>query len=151
MLRRAATLIPMTVALLAVGAAAHATSRPSTVVHVDLMDPSTNPSVKEMVIKSDTKDVPAGRVVFQVSNDSKNLVHEMIVVSIAEPRAALPYDRKDGRVDEAKIKDLGEAPDLKPGEKKTLQLTLKPGNYLLICNQPDHYKSGMETSLVVTQ
>ena len=75
----------------------------------------------------------------------------MIVVSVAEPHAALPYDRKDDRVDEAKIKDLGEAPDLRPGEKKTLQLTLKPGNYLLICNQPDHYKTGMGTSLVVTE
>ena len=150
MSRRAATLIPMTVALLAVSAAAHAATRSPTVVHVDLMDPSTSPSVKQMMIKADTKEVPAGPVVFQVANNSKTLVHEMLVVPVAGPNATLPFDRAADRVDEAKINSLGETSDLQPGEKKTLQLTLKPGNYRLFCNQPDHYKSGMETSLVVT-
>jgi uncharacterized cupredoxin-like copper-binding protein len=90
-------------------------------------------------------------VIFAVSNDSKDLVHEMIVVSVAQPAQPLPYDRKDDRVVESEIKDLGEASDLKPGEKKTLRLSLKPGNYILMCNQPDHYKAGMKTNLVVTQ
>ena len=95
--------------------------------------------------------VKAGPVVFDVSNDSKTQVHEVIVVAVANPDAPLPYDKKDDRVNESKIADLGEASDLQPGEKKTLRLTLKPGNYELICNQPDHYKSGMKASLVVTQ
>ena len=151
MSRSLGTLIPVTVVLLGVSAVAHATGGSPAVVHVDLMDPSTNASIKDMMIKTDAKEVRAGRVIFQVSNDSKDLVHEMIVVSVANPLAPLPYDRADNRVDESKIDDLGEAPDLKPGEKKTLQLTLKPGNYILMCNQPDHYKSGMETRLVVTQ
>ena len=150
MTRRAAMSIPLTVALLAVMAAAHAATGSPTVVHVDLMDPSTSPSVKQMMIKADTKEVPAGPVVFQVSNDLKTLVHEMLVVPVAGPRAALPYDRAADRVDEAKIKSLGETSDLKPGEKKTLQLTLAAGNYRLFCNQPGHYKNGMRTSLVVT-
>ena len=54
-------------------------------------------------------------------------------------------------MNESKIADLAEASDLQPGEKKRLRLTLKPGNYELICNQPDHYKAGMKASLVVTQ
>jgi uncharacterized cupredoxin-like copper-binding protein len=41
--------------------------------------------------------------------------------------------------------------DLPPGTKKTLTLTLKPGNYILMCNQPDHYKTGMKANLSVTQ
>ena len=151
MSRSVRTLIPVAVALLGLSAPVHATGAPPAVVHVDLMDPSTDSSISEMVIKADVKDVKAGPVIFTVSNDSKDLVHEMIVVSVADPRTPLPYDRKDDRVDEAKIKDLGEAPDLKPGERKTLRLTLKPGHYILMCNQPDHYKSGMETNLVVTQ
>ena len=73
----------------------------------------------------------------------------MIVVSVDKPGQPLPYDKKDDRVNESKIKDC-EASDLKPGEKKILKLTLKPGTYELICNQPDHYMSGMKTSLVVT-
>jgi uncharacterized cupredoxin-like copper-binding protein len=151
MSRIAGPLILTTIALLGLGAAAHATNGSPAVVHVDLMDPSTNASIKEMTIKADATGVRAGRVIFQVSNNSKSLVHEMIVVSVANPLAPLPYDRAGDRLDEAKINDLGEAPDLKPGEKKTLQLTLKPGKYILICNQPDHFKSGMKTNLVVTQ
>lgn len=121
------------------------------VVHVDLMDPSSGPSIKSMRVKTDQQSVQAGPVRFVVSNDSKDLVHELIVVSVAEPNTPLPYDRKDGRVIESKINDLGEAPDLRPGEKKTLSLRLKPGNYILMCNQPDHYEAGMKANLTVTQ
>ncbi len=121
------------------------------VVHVDLMDPSSGPAVKSMMIKADRQSVKAGPVEFLVSNDSKTLVHEMIVVSVRDPNTPLPYDSKNSTVIESKIKDLGEASDLPPGTKKTLTLTLKPGKYILICNQPDHYKSGMRTSLTVTE
>ena len=135
--------------LLASSALASTTAATPSVLHVDLMDPSTSPSINSMMIKTDAPSVKAGPVVFAVSNDSKNLVHELIVVSVADPNAPLPYNRKDDRVIESKIVDLGEASDLNPGEKKTLRLNLKPGNYLLMCNQPDHYKAGMRTSLVV--
>lgn len=121
------------------------------VVHVDLMDPSSGPSVKSMMIKADQTSVKAGSVKFLVSNDSKTLVHEMIVVSVTDPDTPLPYDRKDDRVIESKIKDLGEASDLPPGTKKTLSLTLKPGDYILMCNQPGHYEGGMKASLTVTR
>lgn len=121
------------------------------VIHVDLMDPSSDPSIKSMMIKADQESVKAGPVKFLVSNDSKSLVHEMIVVSVANPDAALPYDKKDDRVIESKIKDLGEASDLPPGTKKTLSLTLEPGHYILMCNQPDHYKTGMRVNLAVTR
>jgi uncharacterized cupredoxin-like copper-binding protein len=143
--------IPVAVAFLSLSAPAHAAGGSPSVVHVDLMDPTTNSSIRGMMIKTDTTDVKAGQVIFKVSNDSKDLVHEMIVVSVVEPNMPLPYDRKGDRVDEAKINDLGEAPDLKPGEKKTLRLTLSPGNYILMCNQPDHYKNGMKINLVVTR
>jgi uncharacterized cupredoxin-like copper-binding protein len=135
--------------LFGMSAVAHAAAQSPTVVHVDLMDPSTGPSIKSMVIKADRQSSKPGPVVFAVSNHSKNLAHEMIVVSVAGPDATLPYDQKDDRVIESKIQDLGEASDLQPGEKKTLRLILKPGNYILMCNQPDHFKAGMRTSLVV--
>ena len=110
--------------LIGLSAAAHAATQAATVVHVDLMDPSTGPEIKSMVIKADAQSVKAGPVVFDVSNDSKALVHEMIVVAVARPGATLPYDRKDDRVIELKIRDLAEASDLQPGEKKTLRLVL---------------------------
>ena len=131
--------------------AGQASAASPAVVHVDLMDPSTGPSIASMMIKTDQASVKAGPVKFLVSNNSKTLVHEMIVVAVAESNTPLPYDQKDNRVIESKIKDLGEASDLPPGQKKTLTLTLKPGNYILICNQPGHYKGGMRTNLTVAQ
>ena len=148
---RIKTLPVLALTLFGSTAGGHATSASPAVVHVDLMDPSSGPSVKSMMIKTDQTSVKAGSVKFLVSNNSKTLVHEMIVVSVAEPNTPLPYDRKDDRVIESKIKDLGEASDLPPGTKKTLSLTLKPGDYILICNQPGHYKGGMKASLTVTR
>ena len=148
---RIKTLPVLALTLFGSTAGGHATSASPAVVHVDLMDPSSGPSIKSMMIKTDQRSVKAGPVRFVVSNDSKDLIHEMIVVSVAEPNTPLPYDRKDDRVIESKIKDLGEAADLKPGEKKTLSLTLKPGDYILMCNQPDHYKSGMRANLTAAQ
>jgi len=148
---RIITLSALAAALFASIASAQAAGVSPTIVHVDLMDPSTGPSVKSMMIKTDHESVKAGPVKFLVSNDSKTLVHEMLVVSVANPNAVLPYNKKDNRVIESKIKDLGEASDLPPGTKKTLTLTLKPGDYILMCNQPDHYKTGMRVNLTVTR
>jgi uncharacterized cupredoxin-like copper-binding protein len=145
------TIPTLALTLLASSGLASATAASPSVVRVDLMDPSISSSIKSMRIKTNVQSVKAGLVVFDVSNDSKTLVHEMIVVAAANPHAPLPYDKKDDRVNESKIADLGEASDLPPGEKKTLRLTLKPGNYELICNQPGHYKAGMKAILVVTQ
>ena len=44
---------------------------------------------------------------------------------------------------------LGEITDLKPGAHGKLTLNLKPGSYLLICNEPGHYKAGMTAPLLV--
>ena len=73
----------------------------------------------------------------------------MIVVRVARANSSLPYDQKANRVIEWEFRDLGEASDLEPGQKKTLRLVLKPGDYLLVCNEPGHYKSGMKTNLLV--
>ena len=139
----------MALALPGLSPAADATILSPAVVHVDLMDPSDGGSVQSMTIRTDVKSVPAGPVVFEVSNDSKKLVHEMIVVAVAGPDSPLPYDTKTDRVIESKVDHLGEASDLNPGERKTLRLTLKPGTYDLICNQPDHYHAGMKATLNV--
>jgi len=62
----------------------------------------------------------------------------------------LPYDDRQGAVIEKRIKDLGEVPDLPAGKSGSITLRLGPGSYLLICNQPNHYKAGMWTRLTVT-
>jgi uncharacterized cupredoxin-like copper-binding protein len=104
-----------------------------------------------MHIAVDRDSVPAGKVTFRTVNQSKDQVHELLVVRADASQAALPYDEKKQEVLEKKIRRLGEVSDLKPGRSGALSLNLKPGSYLLICNQPGHYKAGMSTPFTVTR
>jgi len=136
-----------TLALLA-AAVAHA-AVPTQVIHVKLEDPSVDPSVKKMEIALDRHTVKAGRVTLEAVNLSKSLVHEVLVLH--DPgKKALPYDAKNAEVDENRVHSLGEVGDLPPGHSGTLTLNLKPGKYLLFCNESGHYADGMRTELTVT-
>lgn len=94
--------------------------------------------------------VKAGRVTFRVQNAAKTERHEMIVARVTDPQAALPYDDAKRRVIESKLQALGEVSGIKPGEIKSMTLTLKPGKYLLLCNHAGHYKAGMVAPFEVT-
>jgi len=100
-----------------------------------------------MFLKADPLTVRAGEVTFQVSNDSKAVVHEMILAQIADAAKPMPYIDNENRVDEDKAGDLGEVSELEPGKSGTLTVTLKPGTYLLYCNVPGHYLAGMWTTI----
>jgi uncharacterized cupredoxin-like copper-binding protein len=123
----------------------------TTVVNVLLEDSSSDPAIGNMRMSLDHATVTAGRVTFRAMNRSKNLIHEVIVVRIDPKKAALPYDEKKGEVIENKIQHLGEISDLKPGTAGTITLGLKAGSYVLICNQPGHYKAGMDANLLVNK
>lgn len=104
-----------------------------------------------MSIRADASTVKAGNVTFDVTNWSRSIVHEMLVIAVDGPDAALPYDYSKQQVIEDQVKMLGETDELQPNASKTLTLDLPAGNYLLICNVPGHYGSGMQTSFTVTQ
>ena len=139
---RAALVLPLALSCQAVLAA--------TTVNARLMDPTTNASFSKMQIVLDHDTVPAGKVTFRAVNESKDQVHELIVVR-ADAHTALPYDGRKNEVIEKRIHHLGEISDLKPGAKGTMMLDLKPGSYVVICNQPGHYKAGMMAALTVTK
>jgi uncharacterized cupredoxin-like copper-binding protein len=119
-------------------------------VNVLLEDASEGGTLSGMKMTATPDSVKAGRVTIHATNRSQVLVHEVIVVRAPADGTPLPYDDKKGEVIEKKIKDLGEVSDLPPGKSGSLTLQLRPGNYLLICNQPNHYKAGMWTKLTVT-
>jgi len=135
----------LSVAPLCAGSAGAAT------VKVSLQDPSTEPRIASMHIAVDRDSVPAGRVTFRAINQSRDQVHELIVVRTEPGQAELPYDEKKEEVVEKRIRHLGEIADLKPGRSRTMTLNLEPGSYRLICNQPGHYKAGMSTAFTVTK
>lgn len=93
--------------------------------------------------------VKAGEVTFNVKNDSKDTVHEMIVMYLADPGKPLPYLEAENRVDEDKAGDKGEVSELDPGKSGALTVELKAGKYLLICNVPGHYGAGMWAEFTV--
>lgn len=102
-----------------------------------------------MGIKASPGAVKAGEVTFNVKNDSKDTIHEMIVMYLADPTKPLPYIGNENRVDEDKAGDKGEVSELDPGKSGTLTVELKAGKYLLICNVPGHYAAGMWTAFTV--
>ena len=102
-----------------------------------------------MGIKALPGAVKAGKVTFNVKNNSKDTVHEMIVMLLADPGKPIPYLEAENRVDEDKAGDKGEVSELDPGKSGTLTVDLKAGKYLLICNVPGHYGAGMWTEFTV--
>ncbi len=128
-----------------------AATKEAAVVNVQLQDMDAQPASPAMRISIDHDRVKAGRVTFRAVNKSAHLVHEMIVVRENPKQAELPYDEKRATVVEKRIRHLGEIEDLAPGASGSLTLDLAPGSYLLICNQPGHYKAGMVTRLSVVK
>lgn len=101
-----------------------------------------------MSIVVDKSKVKSGEVTFNVTNISKEVIHEMLVAP-ADPAKPLPFVANEFRVDEEASKDLGEVSELEPGKSGSLTITLTPGTYILFCNVAGHYMSGMWTLITV--
>jgi uncharacterized cupredoxin-like copper-binding protein len=104
-----------------------------------------------MGVDIDKKTVVAGKVTFEVTNVSREVIHELIVSPIKNASETLPYLNDENRVDEDHGSHLGEVSELEPGQSGSLTVTLKPGSYALFCNIPQHYMDGMWTLLTVTK
>jgi uncharacterized cupredoxin-like copper-binding protein len=104
-----------------------------------------------MGITVDSNDIHAGEVTLVAINDSKVLVHEMLIAPVRSTYSPLPYDNVHMRVDEDAAHSLGEVSELDPGQTGALTITLKPGTYILLCNVPGHYAMGMWTTIVVKE
>jgi len=134
-----------------------------TTVHVSLTDAGAeasmatdlgmtmhgDPKMAVMHVTADRAAVPAGEVTFAVTNDSKDIVHEMLVVEVADTSKPLPYVESESRVDEDAAGHLGEVSELDPGASGSLTLSLHKGTYMLFCNVPGHYAAGMWTLITV--
>jgi len=69
---------------------------------------------------------------------------------LKSPDLPIPVNATKNRIDESKLKSLGEVSDLKPGASGKLNARLTPGTYLLFCNMKGHYEAGMQARLTVT-
>jgi len=107
-------------------------------------------SAATMGVKLSTDTATAGAVTFNVTNDSTDLIHEMVVVPIPEMGADIPYLADEDKIDEDAAGHLGEVSELDPGQSGSLTIDLEPGDYALICNIAGHYMAGMWAIFHVT-
>ena len=117
---------------------AQASSTPGGSVAVTLTD-------KGVILAQNT--INAGQVTFKVKNTG-TIEHELVVIKtdVAADKIA-PDPDEPGKMSEEG--SLGESGDLAAAASKDFTLTLTPGKYVLMCNQPGHYMVGMHIAFEV--
>lgn len=105
-------------------------------------------SMGNMGIKLSQDTAKAGEVTFQAVNDSKETIHEMLVIPLKEG-ALPPFKTAENEIDEDTAGALGEIEEVDPGKTGAVTFNLAPGKYLLACNIPGHYTNGMWAVLTV--
>ena len=103
-----------------------------------------------MAIRADHASVKAGTVTFDVTNWSRSVIHEMVILAVDGPDAPLPYDYNKLQVPEEQVQVVGDSGALAPNASKTVEVALTPGSYILLCNVPGHYAAGMAVAFTVT-
>lgn len=131
------------------GRSASQTADGTGTVHVTLGDPSSNPPLAAMKLIAQPNSVASGWVTFAVTNTSKMTEHEVLVVSVPDNHQALPYNESRAKVIENSVDKVGDSGDLRPGASTIFAVHLNPGKYLLMCNEPGHYRAGMWEWLAV--
>jgi uncharacterized cupredoxin-like copper-binding protein len=94
--------------------------------------------------------VAAGEVTITAPNKG-NAAHELVVIKSSGPADALPT-KANGEVDEDAIAAAalpGEIGETAAGAAGTLKVKLTPGKYIMVCNEPGHFKAGMHGTLNV--
>jgi len=98
-------------------------------------------------IKLDAPSAVAGKITFSVKNVG-SVAHSLVVLKTNLDETKIPASAQDpSKVDErGSVGGLGQ---LQPSQSKDLTLELAVGKYVLVCNEPGHYLSGMHTSFSV--
>jgi uncharacterized cupredoxin-like copper-binding protein len=91
----------------------------------------------------------SGEVTFDIRNDGPSM-HELVVIRTDLPEAELPTSK--GVVDEGAdgVEIVKEKEDIAANASASLTVDLEAGAYVLICNLPAHYQSGMHATFSVS-
>ena len=116
-------------------------------MHVDftVVEPMVNVSLNDnLTITMDRQTIYAGPILFGVTNRGA-MTHEFLVLATSTAPEANPEE--PGKVSEDS--NIGETGQVAPGRFSGLALTLEPGTYMVICNEPGHFAGGMHLELTV--
>lgn len=122
-------------------------------VHADEMVVVTlaDRGMESMRLELGATEIRAGKVTFNVTNTSQNLVHEFIVGKSDRSIESLPYNEQERQLKEDALEVVNEIEDLEPGKPGMLTVNLEPGSYILFCNKVGHFKAGMVNHLTVVK
>lgn len=103
----------------------------------------------EYTLELGSTSAEAGRVTFDARNVG-TIEHELVVLRTSLAADKLPV--KDGEVQTSarRLTVAGKTARIKAAGTAPLRVTLEPGSYVLICNVPAHYQSGMRTRFRVS-
>jgi uncharacterized cupredoxin-like copper-binding protein len=104
-----------------------------------------------MTLTLDQTTIKAGETTFLVHNDAMVEEHEMVLIKLKSADQTIPVESASDRVNEKKLKSMGEVSEMKPGAAGKLTAKLAPGSYVLLCNIKGHYQAGMHATLTVTK
>jgi uncharacterized cupredoxin-like copper-binding protein len=113
-------------------------------------DTTVNVALADWSVQIDPGSVPAGPITFSTTNEGPT-THEFEIFAGENgevPSEPLPVS--DGVADTAGLTLVDEVEDVFAGTEAELTATLEAGQYLIICNLPDHYEQGMTATLTVT-
>lgn len=112
--------------------------------------------LQEWRMVTDTKTVKAGPVQMLVRNGGKE-THELVVLRSDKPFDSLPMKMDGGINEDISGEVIDEIEDIIPGSDRQLNVLLRPGRYVILCNmveeeagkREEHYSMGMRAQLVV--
>ncbi|TAK80317.1 MAG: hypothetical protein EPO16_00830 [Dehalococcoidia bacterium] len=105
-------------------------------------------TLKDFAVVATPASITAGKVTFAVQNAGVS-PHEFVIVKSDLAPDSLPQVNQK-TVDEKQVQVIGKVEPFDGGSKRELALELQPGRYVLLCNIPSHYISGMYTAFAVT-
>ena len=94
-------------------------------------------------------EVPSGKATFLVTNVA-TVPHTFIVLQTDLPADQLPVTANNtADLESPDIEVIEDVEGVQPCAPQEVDLTLKPGSYVAICNLPGHYASGMRAAFTV--
>ena len=103
----------------------------------------------EFTVSPSPESASAGSVTFNVSNDSDVQSHNLKVIRTDLDPDALPVEEAAFAVDEDQVDVVASSSDMATGSTEEVTADLEAGSYVLICNVPSHYQSGMTVAFTV--
>jgi uncharacterized cupredoxin-like copper-binding protein len=107
-------------------------------------------TLADFSVTPDPTSASAGEITFDIHNTASQ-THEFVVFKTDLAPEDLPLN-KDGDVDEEGkgVEHIDEVEDITGGSDAQLPVNLETGSYVLICNLPGHYQSGMHAGFTVS-